>query len=140
MCPIDIFYQNIQNTFFKQLFLYTQKNLLEKLFFIYKHWLSVPSLITMLFKTLYWKNTYLSFSSENFFYIINRVYTHCWMIPKELKLFKENKIQWKKMFSPKYKFSFLWSVLCTPTDNNVPKKSFSSKKLSIIFYQNIIFK
>ena len=61
------------------------------------------------------------------------------MIPNESKLFKENKNHWKKMFSPKYKKSFLWSFLRIPTDENVLQKKFSSKKLSIIFFRNIKF-
>ena len=68
------------------------------------------------------KNIYFRFFLQFFFnFIIMRVYNHWWIIPNQSSFFKENKFQWKYIFSENF-FFFLSSFLRTPTDKNVVQK------------------
>ena len=64
--PFDNFYRTLQNTHFPETILYNQKKLLGKLFLVFSYWHSVLLVITMLFKTLFRKNTFFKFFLQVF--------------------------------------------------------------------------
>ena len=119
-----------QSTFFEDNKIQRRKSFLQNIVFLSYRRSTAPPLITTLFKIFFWKNIFLEkhfFQIIFFVFIINRVYPYWWIIPNQPILFMENKFLWKKMVSPKFKGSFLTSVLSTPSDNNVLHRKFHKK-------------
>ena len=83
--PIDESYQNNQ-LFFEENKIQWRKHFLQNIIFVSYHRSTALLLITMLFKSFYWKNIFsrkIIFWKNFFFFIIFREYPHWWIIPNQ---------------------------------------------------------